>query len=222
MKTSVLFISPAILFLLSQAALLCAAAPAAASSAALVLDADGKPVRSGVKYYVVPVTSKNGGGGLDLASTGKKKCPKAVVQVANPKLPGQAVAFYPVNPKHAVVRNGTDLNVEFPDAANECPKSSNFWSLTGDPESTDMRHFVGSGGEKGRPEVYGNTRNWFQILRAGKGYKFNFCPDAVCGCNPVCQDVGITVEKGKRLLELGTAFNSKYSLEVNFKRAHKK
>nr|GMD37877.1 kunitz trypsin inhibitor 2-like [Ipomoea batatas] len=90
----------------------------AAQTPPAVLDTDGNTVQGGVKYVIVPVQASQGGG-LDLASTGSQTCPKSVVQVA-PKATGNSVTFFPVNPKD-VVRNGTDLNVQFSGSNAGCP-----------------------------------------------------------------------------------------------------
>ena len=44
-----------------------------------VLDIEGKELRSGVDYYILPVF-RGRGGGLTLASVGNKTCPLDVVQ----------------------------------------------------------------------------------------------------------------------------------------------
>ncbi|MQK95351.1 hypothetical protein EI021_28715, partial [Escherichia coli] len=123
MKTPFLYLS---LFLLST--MLCEAQTPPA-----VLDTDGNAVQGGVTYVVVPFQPSQGGG-LDLASTGNQNCPKSVVQVG-PKVVGNTVTFSPVNPKD-VVRNGTDLNVQFSGSNTGCPEST-VWQITHDPEDTD-------------------------------------------------------------------------------------
>nr|GMD37879.1 kunitz trypsin inhibitor 2-like [Ipomoea batatas] len=203
METQFLFLS---LFLFS--ALLCEAA----QTPPTVLDTDGKAVQGGVKYYVVPVQPKQGGG-LDLASTGNETCPKSVVQVA-PKVAGNSVSFFPaVNPKGAV-QNGTDLNVVFSGSNTGCPEST-VWQIAHDAENVDIIQYVLSGGDKGNPSS-STARSWFMILKTKNGYKFKFCPVSLCDCNPICLDIGIKVENRHRRLVLG---NSLPLLEVNFKKA---
>nr|GMD32827.1 kunitz trypsin inhibitor 2-like [Ipomoea batatas] len=203
METQILFLS---LFLFS--ALLCEGA----QTPLTVLDTDGKAVQSGVKYYVVPVQPKQGGG-LDLASTGNETCPKSVVQVA-PKVAGNSVSFFPaVNPKGAV-RNGTDLNVVFSGPNTGCPEST-VWQIAHDAENVDVIQYVLSGGDKGNPSS-STARSWFMIMKTKNGYKFKFCPVLLCDCNPICLDIGIKVENRHRRLVLG---NSLPLLEVNFKKA---
>ncbi|CAH9065869.1 unnamed protein product [Cuscuta europaea] len=184
-------------------------------AAVSVLDVDGNGVQSGVKYYVVPV-SQTQGGGLDLL-TPTTRCPRSVIQVG-PKVTGGAVVFTPaVATKKGVVVNGTDLNVEiFPSAAN-AGKCSNVWRISGnDPENVDVAQFVVSSGVKGNPSS-STAVNWFMILKSVNGYKFNFCPVSLCDCNPVCQDIGISVNKaGKRLLKVDMSLPT---FEVNFKKA---
>nr|GMD31204.1 kunitz trypsin inhibitor 2-like [Ipomoea batatas] len=204
METPFLFLS---LFLFS--AWLCEAA----QTPLTVLDTDGKAVQGGVKYYVVPVKPKQGGG-LDLASTGNETCPKSVVQVA-PKVAGNSVSFFPaVNPKGAVL-NGTDLNVVFSGSNTGCPEST-VWQIAHDAENIDVVQYVLSGGDKGNPSP-STARSWFQILKTNNGYKFKFCPpESLCDCNSICMDIGIMVENRQRrlVLELGLT-----PLEVNFKKA---
>ncbi|XP_031091080.1 kunitz trypsin inhibitor 5-like [Ipomoea triloba] len=203
METPFLFLS---LFLFS--AWLCEAA----QTPPAVLDTDGKAVKGGVKYYVVPVQPKQGGG-LDLASTGNETCPKSVVQVA-PKVAGNSVSFFPaVNPNGAV-RNGTDLNVVFSGSNTGCPEST-VWQIAHDAENVDVVQYVLSGGDKGNPSS-STARSWFMIMKTKNGYKFKFCPVSLCDCNPVCLDIGIKVENRHRRLVLG---NSLPLLEVNFKKA---
>ncbi|KAL6319758.1 hypothetical protein AAG906_036816 [Vitis piasezkii] len=52
---------------------------AAESAPDPVLDTEGKKLRSGVDYYILPVF-RGRGGGLTLASTGNESCPLDVVQ----------------------------------------------------------------------------------------------------------------------------------------------
>ncbi|CAI9113362.1 OLC1v1013947C1 [Oldenlandia corymbosa var. corymbosa] len=77
-----------------------------------VLDAKGKMVRSGARYYICPVFPSTGG--LTLESLDNKPCPLDIVQ--EDQVPGLPVSFYPINLKKGVVRVSTDLNVEFPTA----------------------------------------------------------------------------------------------------------
>ncbi|XP_019173257.1 PREDICTED: kunitz trypsin inhibitor 2-like [Ipomoea nil] len=202
METPFLFLSLFLFF-----ALLCEAA----QTPLTVLDADGKAVQSGVKYYVVPVQPKQGGG-LDLSSTGNDTCPKSVVQVA-PKVDGDSVSFFPVKPKGAV-RNGTDLNVVFSGSNTGCQEST-VWQIAHDPENVDVVQYVLSGGDKGNPSS-STARSWFMIMKTKNGYKFKFCPVSLCDCNPVCQDIGIKVENGHRRLVVDSSLPP---LEVNFKKA---
>ncbi|CAH9065864.1 unnamed protein product [Cuscuta europaea] len=180
-----------------------------------VLDVHGNGVQSGVKYYVVPV-NKTQGGGLDLLPP-STTCYRNVVAVPT-KLLANAASFFPaVAPKNGVVVNGTDLNVEiFPSGAN-AGNCSNVWTISGsDPENIDMDQYVLSGGVKGNP---GSTTavNWFMIVKSVNGYKFMFCPVSLCDCSPVCQDVGIFVDKaGNRLLKVQSSLPH---LEVNFIKA---
>nr|GMC85234.1 kunitz trypsin inhibitor 2-like [Ipomoea batatas]GMD32846.1 kunitz trypsin inhibitor 2-like [Ipomoea batatas]GMD34425.1 kunitz trypsin inhibitor 2-like [Ipomoea batatas] len=99
----------------------------------------GKIVRVGVKYYVVPLLQDQGGG-LDLASTGSQSCPASVVQ-DDPYWWGNTMQFYPVDPKKGVVREWSDLNIEFPDAYTGCPEN-NVWTIVGDLSVYDDSHYI--------------------------------------------------------------------------------
>ncbi|CAH9101765.1 unnamed protein product [Cuscuta epithymum] len=185
-----------------------------------VLDVDGNGVQSGVKYYVVPVNHTQGGGLDLLRRPPSTPCYENVVAVRHPKRLANAASFFPaVAPKNGVVQNGTDLNVEiFPSGANarNCSKSSSVWRIPGDPENIDTDIYVVSGGVKGNPSP-ATAVNWFMIVKSVNGYKFMFCPFSLCDCNPVCQDVGIFVDKaGNRLLKVQSSLPP---LEVNFVKA---
>nr|GMC48842.1 kunitz trypsin inhibitor 2-like [Ipomoea batatas]GMC87554.1 kunitz trypsin inhibitor 2-like [Ipomoea batatas] len=166
---------------------------------AQVLDTRGKIVRAGVKYYVVPLLQDQGGG-LDLASTGSQSCPQSVVQ-DDVYWWGNTIQFYPVNSQKGVIREWTDLNIEFPDVYTGCPESK-VWTITGDPSSYDITHYITDGGSKGNPGQQ-TLSNWFQIVKTANAYKFMFCPN-----------VGISIEGGQRRLVL-----SNTPLEINFKKA---
>nr|GLL35935.1 miraculin-like isoform X1 [Ipomoea trifida] len=175
-----------------------------------VLDIRGKILRAGVKYYVVPLLQDQGGG-LDLTSTGHQTCPQSVVQ-DDVYWWGNTIQFYPVNSQKGVIREWIDLNIEFPDAYTGCPESK-VWTISGDPSSYDIRHFITDGGRKGNPGQQ-TLSNWFKIVKTTNAYKFMFCPSVCDDCSYVCQDVGISKKRGQRRLVL-----SNTPLEINFKKA---
>ncbi|CAI9113364.1 OLC1v1013949C1 [Oldenlandia corymbosa var. corymbosa] len=158
-----------------------------------VLDAKGKIVRSGARYYICPVYPSTGG--LTLESLDNKPCPLDIVQ--EDQVPGLPVSFYPINLKKGVVRVSTDLNVEFPTACKtKCP-NSNWWTFDVCPATKN--YFLSTGGQLGNPGP--NTiRNWFKIEPYGPGlYKFLYCPTF---SKVDCKYVGIVVQNGKRRLAL--------------------
>nr|GLL35955.1 kunitz trypsin inhibitor 2-like [Ipomoea trifida] len=202
MKTTpLLFLS---IFLFS--ALLCKAREAPNP----VLDINGKILRASDKYYVVPL-QQGRGGGLDLTSRRSKRCPWSVVQ--DPAYWwGNTIQFYPVNSKKGVIREWTDLNIEFPDISTGCPES-NVWTITGDLSSYDGSHYITTGGEIGNPGEQ-TLGNWIKIVKTTNAYKLMFCPDVCNYCSYVCRDVGISVEGGHRRLVL-----SDVPLEITFRKA---
>nr|GMD31190.1 kunitz trypsin inhibitor 2-like [Ipomoea batatas] len=175
-----------------------------------VLDMYGKIVRVGVKYYVVPLLQDQGGG-LDLASTGTQSCPASVVQ-DDAYWWGNTMQFYPVDPKKGVVREWSDLNIEFPDAYTGCPEN-NVWTIVGDLSVYDDSHYITAGGEKGNPGSQ-TLNNWFKIVKTTNAYKLMSCPYVCYYCSYNCRDVGISVEGGQRRLVL-----SDTPLEINFRKA---
>nr|GME19297.1 kunitz trypsin inhibitor 2-like [Ipomoea batatas] len=203
MKTQFFLLS---LFLFSI--LLCEVIEAQDTNA--VLDIRGKILRAGVKYYVVPLLQDQGGG-LDLASPGRQSCPQSVVQ-DDVYWWGNTIQFYPVNSQKGVIREWIDLNIEFPDAYTGCPESK-VWTISGDPSSYDITHYITDGGRKGNPGQQ-TLSNWFKIVKTTNAYKFMFCPSVCDDCSYVCQDVGISKKRGQRRLVL-----SNTPLEINFRKA---
>nr|GMC53374.1 kunitz trypsin inhibitor 2-like [Ipomoea batatas] len=120
--------------------------------------------------------------------------------------------FYPVDPKKGVVREWSDLNIEFPDAYTGCPEN-NVWTIVGDLSVYDDSHYITAGGEKGNPGSQ-TLNNWFKIVKTTNAYKLMSCPDVCYYCSYNCRDVGISVEAGQRRLVL-----SDTPLEINFRKA---
>ncbi|XP_028083599.1 miraculin-like isoform X2 [Camellia sinensis] len=174
-----------------------------------VRDIDGKEVRAGIDYYILPVF-RGKGGGLTLAST-TQRCPLDVVQARQEVDHGLPLTFSPVNPKKGVVRVSTDLNIKF-SAATICVQST-VWRLANYEKSTGQ-YFVTTGGVEGNPGPE-TVRNWFKIEKFNDDYKLVFCPGVCDVCKVICRDVGIYIdEHGTRRLAL-----SDVPFKVMFKKA---
>ncbi|CAN0891141.1 Kunitz trypsin inhibitor 5 [Linum grandiflorum] len=161
------------------------------SSAAPVTDIDGTPLRSGLKYYILPSVSGNGGG-IALDRTKTRKCPLSVFQDDYELSKGLPVVFLPVNAKQGyTVQTNTDLNIEF----------AAVWKV----ESYDhdvKQWFVGTGGIEGKPGPR-TVENWFKIAKYGGNYKLVYCPSVCKSCKVECKDVGVYVdEDGKKRVAL--------------------
>ncbi|CAI0544524.1 unnamed protein product [Linum tenue] len=168
-----------------------------------VLDVNGKVVRSGSNYYVLPAVSGEGGG-VALASLTKdsESCPQTVVQDQDEISQGIQLTFAPVNTKSGyTVRTFTDLNVRFV-ADTPCEEgTATVWKV----ESYDddvKQWFIGTGGIEGKPGPR-TVENWFKIAKFGGNYKIVYCPSVCKSCKVTCKDVGIYEdEDGKKRLAL--------------------
>ncbi|KAF5934208.1 hypothetical protein HYC85_030379 [Camellia sinensis] len=181
----------------------------ASSAPSPVRDIEGKEVRVGIDYYILPVF-RGKGGGLTLAST-TQRCPLDVVQARQEVDHGLPLTFSPVNPKKGVVRVSTDLNIKF-SAATICVQST-VWRLANYDEST-RQYFVTTGGVEGNPGPE-TVSNWFKIEKFNDDYKLVFCPGVCDVCKVICRDVGIYIdEHGTRRLAL-----SDVPFKVMFKKA---
>ncbi|MGI4297463.1 Kunitz family serine protease inhibitor, partial [Klebsiella pneumoniae] len=180
-----------------------------------VLDTDGKKLRAGTDYYILPVF-RGMGGGLTLASTGRNGttgtgCPLDVVQAPYEVDHGLPLIFTPVDPKKGVIRVSTDHNIKF-SAATICAQST-VWRLDSDESIGQL--IVTSGGVEGNPGRE-TLSNWFKIEHYDDDYKLVFCPTVCNFCRPVCGDLGIYIdENGTRRL----AVNSDVPFKVVFKKA---
>ncbi|CAN1147525.1 Kunitz trypsin inhibitor 5 [Linum perenne] len=158
-----------------------------------VLDVEGKVLRSGTTYYVIPATSGEGGG-VALASLTKdpESCPQTIVQDEDEISQGLPLTFTPVNSKSGyTVRTFTDLNI----------KEGTVWKVN-DYNDDVQQWFIGTGGVEGNPGPR-TVRNWFKIWKYGSNYKFTYCPAVCKSCKVDCKDVGIYVdENGGRKLAL--------------------
>lgn len=170
-------------------------------------DLDGNLVRSGTKYYILPVI-RGMGGGLIPASTRNESCPLDVVQANQEVNNGMPLTFTPVNPKKGVIRESTDLNIIF-SAASTCIQS-NVWML----EEYDGQLIVTSHGVAGNPGQE-TISNWFKIEKYEDHYKLMFCPTVCDICKPVCGNIGVVIAKnGSRRLAI-----SEVPLKIMFKKA---
>ncbi|CAN0891136.1 Kunitz trypsin inhibitor 5 [Linum grandiflorum] len=174
------------------------------SSAAPVTDIDGTPLRSGLKYYILPSVSGNGvgnGGGLALGGRiDTKKCPLSVIQDEHELSKGLPVVFLPINAKPGyTVHTNIDLNIEFT-AETACDEAP-VWKV----ESYDHdvhQWFVGTGGIEGKPGPR-TVDNWFKIAKYGGNYKLVYCPSVCKTCKVQCKDVGVYVDEyGKKRVAL--------------------
>ncbi|CAN0858479.1 Kunitz trypsin inhibitor 5 [Linum grandiflorum] len=172
-----------------------------AASAIPVTDVDGTPLRSGLKYFILPAVSGNGGG-VALDRTKTKKCPLSVFQDEYELSKGLSVVFLPVNAKPGyTVQTATDLNIEFT-AETACDEAT-VWKV----ESYDddvKQWFIGTGGIEGKPGPR-TVDNWFKIAKYGGNYKLVYCPSVCKSCKVQCKDVGVYEdEDGKKRLSLTT------------------
>lgn len=160
-----------------------------------VRDMDGDILRAGVEYYILP-GFRGMGGGVTLGSTRNESCPLDVVQETfetdNGNLP---LTFTMVDPKKGVIRESTDLNIEF-NGATICIQSL-VWKL----DNYDGEYVVSTRGAKGNPGVE-TLDSWFKIEKYSNNYKFVFCPTVCDFCRPICGDIGISIKNGVRRLVL--------------------
>ncbi|CAI9113351.1 OLC1v1013935C1 [Oldenlandia corymbosa var. corymbosa] len=177
-----------------------------------VLDTDGNPVQVGVDYYVVPPAGNNtGGGGLGLQSSGNQTCPLDVVQVLEQNSYGLPLFFQSVNPNEKVVNLGVDQNVQF-NASTICIMST-VWRLQFQSNEQMNLYYVTTGGVAGNPGRE-TLSNWFQVERFEDAYTFVYCPTVCDICRPVCGNIGVIVENGRRVLGI----NRSQPLKVTFKK----
>ena len=163
-----------------------------------VRDTSGNEVRSGLEYYILPVT-RGRSGGLTLAPNRNGSCPFDVVQDQNKASNGHPLTFTPVDPKKGIIRVTTDLNIKF-SAATKCPQST-VWQLADFDESI-RQSLVTTGGVEGNPGC-STLSNWFKIEKYEDAYKLVFCP-SVCDTTfqVLCTDIGIYTDNGVRRLAL--------------------
>ncbi|XP_078440012.1 kunitz trypsin inhibitor 5-like [Wolffia australiana] len=167
----------------------------ASGASPVVRDIAGKPLRRGVKYYILPVV-RGRGGGVSLAPR-LRQCPENVAQASSEVAAGMPVTFSPAVAAETIGVSA-DLNFRFL-AAAACANSS-VWRL-GDFDDGVQRWFVTVGGAAGNPGVK-TVSNWFKIEQSGKDYKLVFCPMVCNFCKVLCGDVGVFYQQGRRYLVL--------------------
>ncbi|KAK1404205.1 Kunitz-type trypsin inhibitor [Heracleum sosnowskyi] len=160
-----------------------------------VRDTDGDLLRAGVHYYILPVV-RGMGGGVTLGSTRNESCPLDVVQETFETDKGNLpLTFTMVDPKKGVIRESTDLNIEF-NGATICIQSL-VWKL----DNYDGEYVVSTRGVKGNPGVQ-TLESWFKIEKYLNDYRFVFCPTVCDLCKPICGGIGISIKNGVRRLVL--------------------
>ncbi|KAK1309918.1 hypothetical protein QJS10_CPA08g01846 [Acorus calamus] len=155
-----------------------------------VLDQSGHKLRRGVEYYILPAITDVGGGVTTYLRNGT--CPFEVALDVSGVSDGRALTISPADSKKDTVRLLTDAYFQFT-GATICITSDK-WTLV-DETSTGGRRIITAGGE-GSP---------FKIDKMGSFddvYKLVFCPTVCDTCRPICQDVGVVFEEGKRWLVL--------------------
>ncbi|KAF5755387.1 putative proteinase inhibitor I3, Kunitz legume, kunitz inhibitor STI-like superfamily [Helianthus annuus] len=164
-----------------------------------VLDDLGKPLRSGVQYYVILTNIKNYTSTIWPAAVGNNNtCPAGVVEHQT-KGWVNAFTIAPVDPKKGVIRLYTDVNIKF--LGSTLCDESNVWKLKYDK---DMKQYaVMMGGVEGNPGPE-TLDNWFKIEKTTDGYKFVYCPSVCSYCKVMCGDIGTTIDNnGVSRLVLG-------------------
>ncbi|KAK7270705.1 hypothetical protein RJT34_26062 [Clitoria ternatea] len=175
-----------------------------------VLDITGQKLRTGVKYYILPLI-RGRGGGLKVASTSNNTCPLFVVQEKLEVLKGTPVTFTPYNAENGVILTSTDLNIKSYVTPYPCAQPQ-VWKLL---KVLTGVWFLSTGGVEGNPG-FDTTINWFKIEKSGKDYVLKFCP-SVCKCQTLCRELGLyTGDDGNKHLALSDQVPS---FIVNFKRA---
>ncbi|XP_020224523.1 kunitz-type trypsin inhibitor KTI1 [Cajanus cajan] len=153
-----------------------------------VLDTDGKLLRNGGSYYVVPV-KRGSGGGIELAATGNETCPLTVVQSpnkaskGNPCLVLSSILFAYITPNFPFQINFASVPT--------CAPTLLWTVVDGLPEGPAVK--IGG---------YRDARSGaFQVQKAShrgcNHYKLLFCLD------DTCEDIGVYVDsEGNRRLVL--------------------
>ncbi|KDP27287.1 hypothetical protein JCGZ_21018 [Jatropha curcas] len=169
-----------------------------------VLDADRRPLRSGVKYHVLPAATDTAGG-LTLISR-NDSCPLYVGQEPLSEVVSQGFPLILTSRDgDSVIREGRDFKIVF-SAATICVQPT-AWTV-GEADPKTSRRFIVTGGDK----------DYFNIGKHNGLYNFRWCPNCPSGnCpKPRCGDAGIVIENGKRLFVLdGPAFPFQFRRVTN-------
>ncbi|KAJ0433411.1 putative proteinase inhibitor I3, Kunitz legume, kunitz inhibitor STI-like superfamily [Helianthus annuus] len=156
-----------------------------------VLDAGGKPLRSGVEYYATPTSIDGFDSSILRAPVGNKTCPAGAVEYYQTEGEGQTLIITPVDPKMGVIRLSTDVNIKFSGPVTRCHES-NVWKLQ--YYKATKQYVVMMGGVEGNPGPE-TLNNWFKIEKAvddynREAYKFVYCPSVCSSCKVMCKDIG--------------------------------
>ncbi|KAK1273750.1 hypothetical protein QJS04_geneDACA007810 [Acorus gramineus] len=142
------------------------------------------------EYYILPAITDVGGGVTTYLRNGT--CPFEVALDVSDVSDGRALTISPADAKKDTVRLLTDAYFQF--TGPTICITSDKWTLV-DETATGGRRIITAGGE-GSP---------FKIDKMGSFddvYKLVFCPTVCDTCRPICQDVGVVSEEGKRWLVL--------------------
>ncbi|XP_062087255.1 kunitz type trypsin inhibitor 104-like [Humulus lupulus] len=157
-----------------------------------VLDTTGKALRRGVKYYIRPAITDNGGRFTLVNRT--ERCQLYAGQDNDSRGRGFPVTFAPFAEGEKVIRESRDVKITF-SAITICTRSTT-WQLRG---TESGRRLVGTGSS-------GGATNFFRIERQSGFdgiYTVGWCPAEFCPlCRFACGSVGAVVNNGKRFLAL--------------------
>nr|ACU14325.1 unknown [Glycine max] len=152
-----------------------------------VLDTDGHAVENHGTYYLLPAKSGSGGGGIEVAATGKESCALTVVQSLNEDSMGLPLKLSSPSITTSHFTEYTSLSIEFTSAPAPCSSASEWTVVKGLPE-----------GRAVKLNDYGNTVEGDfafvcakrEFYRCNKSYQLIFCPYGLMRC----EDVGISID----------------------------
>uniref|UniRef100_A0A0D6QZE1 Uncharacterized protein n=1 Tax=Araucaria cunninghamii TaxID=56994 RepID=A0A0D6QZE1_ARACU len=170
-----------------------------------VLDIDGRPLSSGNKYYISPVT----GGGVGLRMR-NNTCPMYVVYTKN----GLPAVFTPYSSgRGGVIKEGADLKVET-SAVTVCVQSTR-WRVHRDSKLD--KYFVYTGDDSSSSSSIDLDYFRFDKSESGDDYVMVYCPSVCEFCRPYCGTLGsYSDEHGNGWLVIGEQANA---LKVQFRKA---
>ncbi|CAI0556002.1 unnamed protein product [Linum tenue] len=169
-----------------------------------ILDIEGKTVKAGGSYYIIPANTTTHAGGVGMSSlSATSTCPLSVIQDRHADSNGSPLSFLPVATKLGyIVRTSTDLNIEF--TTTDACEEGGVWKVEEYDDDVEQ-WFVGTGGVEGKPGAR-TVEDWFKIVKYGVNnynYKLVHCPGVCKSCKIKCKDVGVFVdENGVRRLAL--------------------